>query len=142
MGALMKAAVVVLATLVSVAANAQYLNYQPAPCVPSSQPNPDFPLHVHVLGVHWQRDSWGYRGWGRANLVGDHAEGLEYSFSCGLRFMYNAQEEEFYQARWKKPHQKLEILMQQIGAKKPEKCELSVAERARPYVLGPLREVQ
>jgi hypothetical protein len=138
----MKAAVVVLVTLVSVVANAQYLNYQPAPCVPAEQPNPDFPLRVHVLGINWQHNGWGYRGWGRANLVGDQAEGLEYTFSCGDRFMRNAQGDEFYQARWKKPHQKLEILMQQIGAKKPEKCELEVAERARPYVLGPVRQVQ
>lgn len=138
----MKIAVLLLATFFAVIANAQYLNYQPAPCVPAAQPSPDFPLRVHVLGVHWQRDGWGYRGWGRANLAGDQPEGLEYTFSCGLRFMYNAQDDEFYPARWKKPHRKMEILMQQIGAKHPEKCELAVAERARPFVLGPVRQVQ
>jgi hypothetical protein len=140
----MKAAVFALAALVGVVASAQSLGYyQPAPCVPAEQPNPDFPLRVRVLGVNWQHNGWGFRGWGRANLTdGSQTEGLEYTFSCSLRFMYNAQADEFYQARWKKPHQKLEILMQQIGAKKPEKCELDVAERPHPYELGPPRQLQ
>jgi len=137
-----KAAVLVFAAFLAVAADAQYLGYPPPPCVPASQPDPAYPLHVHILGINWNRNGWGFHGWGRANLLGDNPIGLEYTFSCSQRPMYNAQADEFYQARWKKPHQKMEILMQEVGGKHVEKCDLMVTEHDRPFVLGPPRSVQ
>ena len=41
---------------------------------------------------------------------------------------------EFYQARWKKPNRKLEILMQRIGSDHVDKCELDVALKQVPYI--------
>lgn len=138
----MKTSVLAFAVLLAATAWAQDLEYVPPPCVPATQPNPNYPLHIHILGVNSRHNDWNYYGWGRANLLGDHPAGLEYTFTCGLRFMYNAQAEEFYQARWKKPHQKMEILMQEIGSKHLYKCDLEVTEKDRPYVLGPLTRPQ
>ena len=138
----MKAANLLFAATLSLAAEAQYIPWQPPPCVPVTQANPAYPLHVHLLDTRWNRDGWGYQGWGRANLLGDNPLGLEYTFTCTERPMYNAQADEFYQARWKKPRRKMEILMQEVGGKHVEKCDLMVTELDHPYVLSPPRQAQ
>jgi hypothetical protein len=108
--------------------------YAQPPSVPATTPYSDFPLHVHLFGVHWNYVRGGdYLGYGRGNLLGPPTQGFDYTFECGEPFMHNAQGEEFYQARWKKQNEKLEILMQKVGSDKLQKCELKVAFKERPY---------
>jgi hypothetical protein len=107
--------------------------YAQPPSVPATTPYSDFPLHVHLFGVHWNYVRGSYMGYGRGDLLGPPLQGFDYTFECGEPFMHNAQREEFYQARWKKQGEKLEILMQKVGSDKLQKCELKVAFKERPY---------
>jgi len=103
------------------------------PDVPATAPNPDFPLHVRILRVRWNHVRGVYEGFGRADLLGDKPTGLDYTFSCSEPFLHNAQRTEFYQGRWKKQDQKLELLMQKVGSDHLQKCELKVAVKPMPY---------
>lgn len=120
------------------------------PAVPLSDPDPDFPLHVHVVTVRWGGDAMhlyrslqgemrggpGYyeptgsaHGFGTANVLGDKGQGFYYAFDCSSAFQANSQPQDFYQARWKHPGQSLEILMQPVGSDRGQLCELRVALR-------------
>ena len=107
--------------------------YAQPPDVPASAPASDFPLHVRILNVHWNRVNGGYEGYGRADLLGPPLQGIDYTFSCSEPFLHNAARGEFYQARWKKQDQKLEILMQKVGSDHLQKCELKTAVKSQPY---------
>jgi hypothetical protein len=134
-------AVPLTAALFAGMATAQF--YPEPPCGPSTKPNPAYPLHVHIFGVHFLgQGNWGYQGYGRANLLGPNPVGLDYTFQCGRRPMYNAQADDYYQARWKKPDQQLEMLMQDIGKNKVVRCNVNVVEKPGPYKLGEPETVQ
>jgi len=107
--------------------------YTAPPDVPATAPNPDFPLHLRILRNRWNYVGGAYEGFGRADLLGDKPTGLDYTFACGEPFLHNAQPSEFYQARWKKQDQKLEILMQKVGSDHLQKCELKVTLKPEPY---------
>lgn len=120
------------------------------PAIPFFNPDPGFPLHVQVVTIRWGGDSLhlyrslqgelrggpGYyvrtgsaHGFGTANLLSDKPQGFYYVFDCSSAFQPNSQADEFYQARWKRPGQSLEILMQQVGSNRGQVCELRVALR-------------
>ena len=103
------------------------------PDVPATAPNPDFPLHLRVFHTRWSHTRGIYEGFGRADLLGDKPTGVDYTFECGEPFLHNKQPSEFYQARWKKQDQKLEILMQKVGSDHLQKCELKVTLKPMPY---------
>jgi hypothetical protein len=122
---------VLLFALLTASLRAQ--NYVVPPDVAATAISPDFPLHVHIFGVHWNRVNGGYEGYGRADLLGPPAQGIDYTFSCSEPFLHNMAKDEFYQARWKKQDMKLEILMQKVGSDKLHKCELKTSVRPLPY---------
>ena len=103
------------------------------PGVASTTPNPDYPLHLRVLSqgerVH---NRFGVHSFGRADLLGNPVRGVDYTFDCYTAFLHNASGE-FYQGRWKKPDQKIEILIQRVGSNHVDKCELNVTMKAEPY---------
>ncbi len=107
--------------------------YTEAPDVPATKLYSDFPVHIHLFGVHWNRVNGGYEGYGRADILGMPPQGADYTFSCAEPFLHNAHRDEFYQARWKKPNQRLEILMQKVGSDHLQKCELKIAIKSEPY---------
>ena len=107
-------------------------NHEP-PDVPATAPAPDFPVHIHIFGVHWNHVNGGYEGYGRADILGATPQGADYTFSCSEPFLHNVQKTEFYQARWKKQDQKLEILMQKVGTDHLQKCELKTSVKPEPY---------
>jgi hypothetical protein len=107
--------------------------YTAAPEGPAMPPNAQFPMHVRILQTHWNHVNGGYEGYGRGNILGDKLTGFDYTYSCAEPFMHNAQKDEFYQARWKKEGQKLELLMQELGTDHEHKCELKVALKPMPY---------
>ena len=112
---------------------AQTSLYTAPPDVPATAPNPEFPLHLHIFTNRWSHVRGNYEGWGRGDLLGDKPTGLDFTFSCGEPFLFNAQQGEFYQARWKKQDHKLEILMQKVGSDHLQKCELNVTLKPTPY---------
>lgn len=83
--------------------------------------------------MHWNHVNGGYDGYGRADLLGATPQGVDYTFSCSEPFLHNVGKAEFYQARWKKPDQKLEILMQKVGSDHLQKCELKTSVKPEPY---------
>jgi len=124
------------------------------PDVPLANPTPDFPLHVHIIANRWGGDtvhlyrsiqgemrggpgyyapSGSVHGFGIANIMGASPQGLDYTFDCPTPFMENTQPDGFYQARWKKPDMRLEILTQPVGSSRGEVCELKVALKQHPF---------
>jgi len=108
--------------------------YQP-PDIPASDLNADFPLRVRILHIHWHYVYQNYSGYGRGNILFESGPvGFDYTYSCNEPFLANEQRGEFYQARWKKQDQKIEILTQEVGnSKHVHKCELKVALKDAPY---------
>jgi hypothetical protein len=92
---------------------------------PATTPNPDFPLHVHIFIAK--------AGFGRGDLLGPAPEGFDYTTTCENAFFNNGQAAEFYQARWKKPNAKIEILLQRIGGDHTSRCELNIDLKGKPY---------
>lgn len=109
--------------------------HQP-PDVAATTLHSDFPVHIHLYHVHWQNIRGSYEGFGRGDLLGPKPQGVDYTFSCSEPFLHNVGKAEFYQARWKKQDQRLEILMQKVGSDKLQKCELRTTLRAEPYGSG------
>jgi len=107
--------------------------YPTPPSDPATAPNPDYPVHVHILIARASGGSGDYHGFGRGDILGPTLQGFDYTFSCGQPFNNNRQPEEFYQARWKKPNEKLEILLQPVGSSHTNRCELNIALKAKPY---------
>ena len=107
------------------------------PDVPALKTYSDFPLKVHLFGVHWNRIQGSYSGYGRGNLLGPPMQGFDYTFECSEPFLHNADRDEFYQARWKKQDEKLEILMQKVGSDHLQKCDLKTALKPKPYGATP-----
>jgi hypothetical protein len=120
----MKSAFLVLALVWQVA----------APDGPAMAPNPDYPVHVQILATKAQNGKRGAHGFGRANIVGPPAKGIDFTYDCAEPILNNGARE-FYQARWKKQDLKLEILMQRIGSDHIDKCDLEVAMKDVPYAL-------
>jgi hypothetical protein len=99
---------------------------------PATAPDPDYPLHVQVLLTKANAGRYGATGFGRGNILGPPRRGIDFTYECSTPFFNNGPQE-FYQARWKKPDAKLEILMQRTGSDKLDKCELAIAYKAAPY---------
>ena len=107
--------------------------YVTSPNDPATAPNPDYPVHVHIFIAKASGGGANYHGFGRGNILGAVPQGFDYTFACDQPFNNNRQSEEFYQGRWKKPNQKLEILLQPIGSTHINRCDLNIALKARPY---------
>ena len=110
-------------------------SFHEPPDVPATRPAADFPLHVHIFVVHWNRINGYYEGYGRGDLLVASPQGVDYTFSCAQPFLHNAGKAEYYQGRWKKENQRLEILMQKVGSDKEQKCELKTSVKPQPYGL-------
>ena len=121
-----------LSALLFTAATIAPAQWEP-PGVASTVPNPEYPLHIFVLSqgerVH---NRFGTHSFGRADLLANPIRGLDYTFDCYTGFLHNASGE-FYQGRWKKPDQKIEILVQRVGSNHVDKCELNVTMKAEAY---------
>lgn len=107
--------------------------YPTPPADPATTPNPDYPVHVHIIIAKATGGQGDYHGFGRGDILGPTLQGFDYTFSCGQPFNNNRQPGEFYQARWKKANEKLEILLQPIGSSHINHCDLNIALKARPY---------
>jgi len=137
----MKPGLILLAlAAIAYTANAQRIvRIQPIPVTthspdtPVPDPDPGFPLHVHIGAARWGGPSPSYHGYGTGNLLGDPMQGFDFVYGCDVPFVENRQFDAFYQARWKKQGESLEILMQRIGTDHEDLCELKIAYKAVPF---------
>jgi hypothetical protein len=97
----------------------------------------DYPLHFHVVDGLRDEDSYEDHGWGTANLTDPAAQssvmGADYTYSCSYGFLTNSQLSGFYQARWVKPYNELEVLLQRPGSDKVDTCKVEVNLKPQPY---------
>ncbi|HZL25465.1 MAG TPA: hypothetical protein VFC39_02925 [Acidobacteriaceae bacterium] len=103
------------------------------PSGPALTPNAQYPVHVHLFLAKASGSDGSYHGFGRGDILGASPQGFDYSFSCSEPFLANGVSREFYQGKWKKQDQKLEILMQRIGSDHLDRCDLQVALKPKPY---------
>lgn len=99
---------------------------------PATNPNPQFPLHVEVIQTQATARRNGSTGFGRGNLLGSPAKGIDFTYECSAAIL-NTNKNEFYQARWKKQDRRLELLMQRIGSDHLDKCDIDISYKAHPY---------
>jgi len=104
-----------------------------SPDIPVTDPDPGFPLRVHLGAARWGGPSPLYHGYGTGNLLGATPQGFDFIYGCSVPFMENSQQNDFYQARWKKQDESMEILMQVVGGNHEEVCELKIAYKAVPF---------
>jgi hypothetical protein len=104
-----------------------------APYVPATEQFEDYPVEVRILDAHWRFDRGEYIGYGRADVLGATPLGADYAYSCGEPFKSNELHGEFYGGKWKKPEEKLEIILQQVGSKHTTLCTLKVTLKSVAY---------
>jgi hypothetical protein len=106
------------------------------PSSPATDPDPAYPIHVQLAQ---QGDPSGrvtfYHG--RGNILGDTPIGFDYVTDCYRESapIQSRDPNSFFQARWKKQDERLEIIMQQIGNSRASRCELRVTLQPTPYRL-------
>jgi hypothetical protein len=104
-----------------------------APDVPATAPNADFPVHVRILQNHWYYIDRSYQGYGRGDILGPNPVGFDFTYYCGQPFMNNEQRGEFYQGRWSRPDQRIELLLQKVGSQHLQHCEIKITLKPEAY---------
>jgi hypothetical protein len=92
---------------------------------PTQTQDPAYPLRVRILERNTSYGPYGsIRMWGRADLFdGAQEQGFDYESTCDEKFMISHGDEQ-YSARWKKPNERLEMLLSRMGTGKSDKCVL------------------
>ncbi len=109
-----------------------------APAVPAIVSDPNYPLRVQLaqtglsVGSSQHLDVWGH-----GNVLGTPLQGFDYTADCNQRFAPRPEGDQYFRARWKKPGQRLEILIQEMGSDHIIVCELKVALQDQAYELHP-----
>ena len=98
-------------------------------------PDQDYPLQFHVIDGLRKEDSLGDHGYGTANLSapGKDLQGVEYNYDCGRGFITSSQIDNYYEGRWTKPGQRIELLLQRPGSGKVDECTITVTLKPDPY---------
>jgi hypothetical protein len=104
-----------------------------APDAPFTDPDPDYPVRLHVITSTRRDTAGGSQGWGTANLLDPPVRGADYTFSCGYGFLPSTMPGDVYQGHWVKPDQELEILTQRMGTDKVDRCRLRLTVLPQPY---------
>jgi hypothetical protein len=109
-----------------------------APAVPAIVSDPDFPLRVQLAQTGSSAGSFQHLSvWGHGNILGPPLQGFDYTAECNQQFAPRPEGDQYFRARWKKPGQKLEILIQQLGTGRVTACELKVGMQDQAYELNP-----
>ena len=107
-------------------------------------PEAGYPLKLFVMSAsrsyHYHNGELDrVRQTGIANLLTDPQVGVAYNSTCSDGFHHN-HTGMFYQAKWKKPNARLEILTLKPGASKPSTCEVDVVVQPTPYTKQSLKQ--
>jgi len=105
------------------------------PEISFSDPDPDYPLHLHIITGLRHLFTGGVQGYGTANLAagGGPLQGVDYNYNCSHGLIPNAQPEEFFQGVWVKKNQRMEILLQRMGSDHVDRCQLNISVKGSPY---------
>ncbi len=104
------------------------------PAVPVTEPDPNFPLRVQL----WVRSmgsssQFGSHAEGYGNVMGDAPEGFDFANMCPVRLSFGRNGGDVYQARWAEKGLRLEVLVQEVGTRQKNVCEMDVGMKAAPY---------
>jgi hypothetical protein len=106
----------------------------PIPDVPITDPDPAFPLRVHIPITQWGGIATSTHGYGTLNLLDPtHPQGFDFAFSCTYPFHHNQLPDDLYQARWKHQPYELEILTGDIASNHAHTCTLHLAPEPEPF---------
>ncbi len=102
------------------------------PAVPVVEPDPNFPLRVQI----WVRSSGsspsGAHAEGYGNIQGQTVTGFDFGNSCPIR-MSRGRDGDIYQARWLEQGLRIEILVQEVGSRQQNVCQMDVGLKSTPY---------
>ena len=109
-----------------------------APAVPAIVSDPNYPLRVQLAQTGSSAGTFEHlSAWGHGNVLGTPLQGFDYTADCNQRFAPRPEGDQYFRARWKKPGQRLEILIQEMGSDHITACELKVALQDQAYELHP-----
>lgn len=106
------------------------------------EPDPDYPVQLHVLTAYRRAMPSGVSGYGTGNLLGPQPRGVDFRYNCAYGFYANFLTTDYFEGHWVKPEQRLEILMARPGSDRVDKCQLSVTVRDQPYSDQPMQTPQ
>jgi len=103
------------------------------PAVPVTEPDPNFPMRVQL----WVRSSGtssqtGSHAEGYGNIQGQTLTGFDFGNTCPIRLQMG-RGGDTYQARWVEQGLKMEILVQEVGTKQENVCQMDVGLKSTPY---------
>ena len=109
-----------------------------APAVPAIVSDPNYPLRVQLAQTGFSSGTFEHvSAWGHGNVLGTPLQGFDYTADCNQQFAPRPEGDQYFRARWKKPGQRLEILIQEMGSDHVIVCELKIAPQDQPYDLHP-----
>jgi len=109
-----------------------------APAVPAIVSDPDYPLRVQLAQTGSSAGTFQHmNAWGHGNVLGPPLQGFDFTADCNQHFAPRPEGDQYFRARWKKPGQKLEILIQPFGSGRVTACELKIAMQDQAYELNP-----
>jgi len=92
----------------------------------ASKPDPRFPLRIKVMFLDKKCAWWRCEYFGHADLMAAQPEGIDFAYKCGLTFNSG-----YYQARWKEPDKKIELLLTNNGGHSVAKCTVNVSSTSK-----------
>ncbi len=103
------------------------------PAVPVLEPDRNFPLRVQI----WVRSSGmssqsGAHAEGYGNIQGETLTGFDFGNTCPIR-MSVGHGGDTYQARWLEQGLRMEILVQEVGTRQENVCQMDVGLKSTPY---------
>ena len=106
----------------------------PKPAVPVTEPDPNFPLRLHLWGTSSGFSSFaGAHAEGYGNLIGPPAQGFDFADECPVRLAIGRNHSDVYQARWVEQGLQLEVLLQEVGTRQQSVCRMDVGMKSEPY---------
>jgi hypothetical protein len=104
------------------------------PAVPVTEPDANFPLRVQL----WVRSmgsssQLGSHAEGYGNVMGETPVGFDFANTCPVRLSFGRNGGDVYQARWIEKGLRLEVLVQEVGTRQENVCEMDVGMKAEPY---------
>ena len=109
------------------------------PAVPVLEPDPHFPLRVQI----WVRSSGaspsGAHAEGYGNIEGQTLTGFDFGNTCPIR-MSRGRDGDVYQARWLEQGLRMEILVQEVGSRQENVCQMDVGLKSTPYSAPEIRQ--
>jgi hypothetical protein len=104
------------------------------PAVPVTEPDPNFSLRVQLwVRTMGSSSQFGSHAEGYGNVMGDTPVGFDFANTCPVRLSFGRNGGDVYQARWVEKGLRLEVLVQEVGTRQKNVCEMDVGMKAEPY---------